>query len=155
MGPTPPRILASINDPDQLADVMGLACGLAGDDRHAEVHALHVVMIPRALPLDADMQEQVAYGENLLAKAEEVAEERFGRRIHTDLLQAREIGPAILEEINEKGIEVVVLSYPRHRGFGEDALGATVDYVVKHATCRVVVNVPPERAGRGPMGGTA
>ena len=155
MAPASPRILASINDPEQIADVVWLACSLAGEGRHAEVHALHVVLIPRALPLDADMAEAVGLGESLLAKAEEVAEERFGRRLHTDLLQAREVGPAILEEINEKGIGVVVLSYPRRRGFGEDALGATVDYVVKHATCRVVVNVPPERAGRGPMGGTA
>ncbi len=155
MGTTPRRILASVNDPDQLADVMGLACGLAGDDRHAEVHALHVVLIPRALPLEAGMKAEVTHGESLLARAEEVAEERFGRRIHTDLLQAREIGPAILEEINVKGIDVVVLGYPRHRGFGDASLGATVEYVVKHAACRVVINVPPERAGGGRAGGAA
>jgi len=155
MGTAPARILASVNDPDQIADVVSLACGLAGDDRHAEVHALHVVLIPRTLPLDADMKAEVTYGESLLARAEEVAEERFGRPIRTDLLHAREIGPAILEEINEKGIDVVVLGYPRHRGFEVAALGATVEYVVKHAACRVVINVPPERAGGGRPGGTA
>ncbi len=72
MGTAPPRILASAGDPEQLADVVSLACSLAGDDRHAEVHVLHVVLIPRALPLDADMKEEVAFGESLLAKAEEV-----------------------------------------------------------------------------------
>ncbi len=155
MGTTPLRILASINDPEQLADVVSLACSLAGDDRHAEVHVLHVVLIPRALPLDADVKAEVGFGESLLAKAEEVAEERFGRRVHTDLLQARAIGPAILEEVNEKGIGVVVIGHRRHCGFGNDVLSATVDYVVQHAPCRVVINMPPEPAGGGRPGGTA
>ncbi|HYB75194.1 MAG TPA: universal stress protein [Candidatus Sulfotelmatobacter sp.] len=155
MAPAPPRILASINDPEQIVDVMCLACNLAGEDRHAEVHALHVVLIPRALPLDADVKAELALGESLLAKAEEVAEERFGRRVHTDLLQARAVGPAILEEIREKGIDAVVLGYRRRRGFARGFLGTTVDYVVKHATCRVVINVPPERAAGGRPGGTA
>lgn len=155
MGTGPARILASVNDPDQVADVVSLACSLARDDRRAEVHALHVVVIPRALPLDADMKPEVAFGEGLLAKAEEVAEERFGRRVHTDLLQARAVGPAILEEINEKGISVVVLGSRRSRGFEGGVLGTTVDYVLRHASCRVVINVPPERAGGGRPGGTA
>ena len=145
----PPRILASANDPEQVADVISLACSLAGDDRHAEVHVLHVVLIPRALPLDADMKEEVAFGESLLAKAEEVAEERFGRSIQTDLLQSRAVGPAILEEINERGIDVVVLGYRRQRAFREGVWDATVDYVVQHAPCRVVINVPLEPAGGG------
>ncbi|HEY7678384.1 MAG TPA: universal stress protein [Candidatus Methylomirabilis sp.] len=154
MPSVPRRILASINDPEQIADVVCLACSLAGEDRHAEIHALHVVLIPRALPLDAEMKADMALGESLLAKAEEVAEERFGRRVHTDLLQARAVGPAILEEIKEKGIDVVVLGSRHHRGFAEGGLGATVDYVVKHARCRVVINVPPERAAGGRSGGT-
>lgn len=155
MGTIPARILASVNDPDQVADVVSLACSLAGDDRHAEVHALHVVLIPRALPLDAEMAEAVAFGESLLAKAEEVAEERFGRRVHTDLLQARAVGPAILEEVQERDVGVVVLGSRRNRGFEDGALGSTVEYVVRHANCRVVINVPLEQAGGGRPGGRA
>lgn len=148
MATKPPSILVSIHDPDQLTDLVCLACSIAGPDRHVTVHVLHVVLIPRALPLDADMKEEVAFGEALLAKAEEVAEERFGRRIQTDLLQARDAGPAILEEIHEKGIDAVVLGFRRHRSFGNRMIGTTADYVMKHAPCRVVINVPAEPAGK-------
>ena len=154
MGAKSPCILVSINDPDQLMDLVCLACSIAGSDRHVAVHALHVVVMPRALPLDADSKDDAAFGEALLAKAEEVAEERFGRRIHTDLLQARDAGPAIVEEVHEKGIGAVVLGFRRHRGFGERMVGATADYVMKHAPCRVVINVPAEPGGNGGAEGT-
>ena len=146
MGAASRRVLLAIHDPEQLPDLVDLACGLTGSHRHPEVYALHVVVIPRALPLDADMQVEVARGEALLAKAEEVAEARCGFRIRTDLLQAREPGPAILEEINEKAINVVVLGSRRHRAFTEQTLGGTVDYIIRHAPCRVVVAVPAEPA---------
>lgn len=144
MGTKPAAILVSINDPDQLADLVGLACSLAAPERHGSVYALHVVVIPRTLPVDADMKDEVAAGEALLARAEAVAEERFGRRIQTDLLQARDAGPAILEEVREKQIDAVVLGHRRHRGFGERLIGTTADYVIKHTACRVVINVPAE-----------
>ncbi len=155
MGKTPPRVLVALHDAEQLADLVGLGCSLAGPDRHSEVHVLHVVVIPRALPLEADLKAEVTCGEALLAKAEEMAEERFGRSVRTDLLQAREAGPAILEEINEKAIDVVVLGHRRHRGFGERGFGATVSDVVKHAPCRVVIGVPAERGEAARPEGTA
>jgi nucleotide-binding universal stress UspA family protein len=153
MGKSPPRILVAIHDAEELPGLVGLACCLAGADRHSEVHVLHVVLIPRVLPLETDMKEAVSCGEGLLAKAEEMAEERFGLRVRTDLLQARDAGPAILEEINEKAINVVVLGHRRHRGFGDQMFGSTIAYVVRHAPCRVVIGVPAVRgegrAGRG------
>ena len=155
MGRTPRRILVTVPDMEQLPDLVVLGCSLAAGDRHSEVYVLHVVVIPRALPLDADIKEAVSGGEALLAKAEEVAEERFGLRVRTDLLQARDAGPAILEEINEKAIDVVVLGHRRHRGFGDRVFGHTVSYVVRHAACRVVIGVPAETGGAGRPGGAA
>ena len=153
MGTNPRRILVAVSDPEQLPDLVGLACALAGSQRNLEIHALHVLVIPRTLPVDAEMQGEVARGEALLAKAEEVAEARGGRRVRTDLLQAREAGPAILEEINEKSIDTVVLGSCRRRAFGERAFGDTVEYVTKRARCRVVIAVPPEPAARVQEGG--
>ncbi len=155
MGKSPPRILVALHDPEELSDLVGLACCLAGADRHSEVHVLHVVLIPRALPLETDIKEAVTSGEGLLAKAEEVAEERFGLSVRTDLLQARDAGPAILEEINEKAIDVVVLGHRRHRGFSEPVFGSTIAYVVRHAPCRVVIGVPAVRGEGGRREGAA
>lgn len=145
----PQRVLVAVNDATQLEDLVGLGCTLARGEREARVFVLHAIVIPRALPLEAEMREEIEAGERLLARAEEVAEERFEREVETDLLQAREAGPAILEEINEKGITAVVLGYRRRRRFGQRVFGSTMDYVVKHAPCRVVINVSPERGERG------
>jgi nucleotide-binding universal stress UspA family protein len=155
MGKSPPRILVAIHHAEELPDLVSLACSLAGADRHSEVFVLHVVLIPRTLPLETEMKEAVTSGESLLAKAEEVAEERFGLRVRTDLLQARDAGPAILEEIHEKAIDVVVLGHRRHRGFGEPAFSSTIAYVVRHAPCRVVIGVPSVHGGDGRREGGA
>jgi nucleotide-binding universal stress UspA family protein len=137
------RLLVAITEAEQLEALVGLACGLAGGPRHLDLTILHVVVIPRSLPLEAEMAAEVAEGETLLAKAEEVAEALGGRHMRTDLLQAREAGPAILQEIHERAIEAVVLGARRGRAFGEHAMGPTVEYLIKHAPCRVVIAVPP------------
>jgi nucleotide-binding universal stress UspA family protein len=141
------RILVALKDPDQVEELISLACMLAKSQKGATIQTLHVIQMPRALPLDTELVEETDAGEAMLAKAEVIAEEQFELEIETELLQAREAGPAILEEAKEKAIDLIVLGYNRRRRFGERLIRATtLEYVVRHAPCQVLLSVSPTKA---------
>ena len=57
----------------------------------------------------------------------------------TELLQAREAGPAIVDEAVERGIDLIIMAISYKKPFGEFDLGSTVPYVLKNAPCRVLI----------------
>ena len=58
--------------------------------------------------------------------------------IETVLLQARDVGAALVDEASERGADLIVLSLPYRKRFGGDfAMGRTVPYCFKNAPCRV------------------
>ncbi len=131
------RILVPVKGNPSDEEVLELACEIARRSK-AQVYAIHVIEVQRTLPLDAELQEEAERGEDLLNLAEQVGE-RLGVTIHTDLLQARDVGSAIVDEVLERGIDLVVVGIIYKKRFGEFDLGVTVPYVLKHAPCRVWV----------------
>jgi len=131
------RILVPIKGNVTDNEVLELACETARASK-AQVFVIHVIEVRRTLPLDAELQEEAERGEDLLNNAEQVAE-GLGLSVHTDLLQARDVGPAIVDEILERGIDLVVMGITYKKRFGEFDLGLTLPYVLKHAPCRVWV----------------
>ena len=145
---TPSKILVALSHPAEAADLISLACIVAAPQKKAEIYVLHVIVIPRSLPLEAEMKEETEKGEAMLAAAEEIAEDQFGLKVETDLLQAREVGPAILEEAQEKGVDLILLGHDRPRRFGPRVLGvSTVEYVSRYAPCHVLISVAPVVSG--------
>ena len=54
-------------------------------------------------------------------------------------MQARDTGPAVVDEAEEFGADLIVMGLPYKRRFGEFNLGRTVPYVLKNAACRVIL----------------
>ena len=56
-------------------------------------------------------------------------------------MRARSAGPAIVEEAERRGTEIIVIGTPRKAltSAQRAVFGRTVDYVLKHAPCRVMV----------------
>lgn len=131
------RILVPIKGNPTDDDVLELACDLARRGK-AQVYAIHVIEVNRTLPLDAELQEEAQRGEEYLNRAEQIGE-RLGVAVNTDLLQARDVGSAIVDEVLERGIDLVVIGITYKKKFGEFDLGETLPYVLKHAPCRVWV----------------
>jgi nucleotide-binding universal stress UspA family protein len=131
------RILVPIKGNPSDAEVLELACEIARKSK-AQVYAIHVIEVKRTLPLDAELQEEAERGEDLLNQAEQVGE-RLGVTIHTDLLQARDVGSAIVDEVLERDVDLVILGFILKKRYGEFGLGATLPFVLKHAPCRVWV----------------
>ena len=91
-----------------------------------------------ALPLGAVLDEVVERGEKILDEVEQLASES-GLPVETELVQARDTGPALVDEAVEWGADLIVMGLPYKRRFGEFNLGKTVPYVLKNATCRVML----------------
>ncbi|MBI2756675.1 MAG: universal stress protein [Chloroflexi bacterium] len=131
----PSRILVTVNGNATDDEAVAMACDAAKVAK-AEVYAIYVIEVKRTLPLDVDLPPEAAKGDAILAHAENIA--RQSRvAIETELLQARDVGTAIVDEAAERQVDLIVLGAPYKRRFGEFDLGRTVPYVLKNAPCRV------------------
>ncbi len=113
-----------------------------------ELVGVHVVEIEWSLPLDADIASRSEEVQEILDHAELVAE-ALKVRLEPVLLQAREVGAALVDEAAERGADLLVVSLPYRKRFGGDfAIGRTVPYVLKHAPCAVWVVREPMAEGQ-------
>jgi nucleotide-binding universal stress UspA family protein len=107
-------------------------------DGHGKLYGVHIIEVNRSLPLSAPVEHLVERGEEVLEEVEQLAAES-DMHVETEMVQARDTGPAIVGEAEEWGADVIVMGLPYKRRFGEFFLGKTVPYVLKNASCRVVL----------------
>jgi nucleotide-binding universal stress UspA family protein len=88
----------------------------------------------------------VEAAEKLLDGAEKIAA-GLEVEIETELLQAREAGPAIVDETREWHADLLVVGVPYRERFGEFHMGRTVPYLLKYAPCRILVLREPSEQG--------
>ena len=103
---------------------------------HGSLFIAYVIEVPRELPLDATVDGDIEVAEETLAQMEEFC---IRQRCHvvTELLQARQVGPAVVNEIAERNADLVILGMDHERRFGEYTLGEAVPYVLENAPCEV------------------
>ena len=131
------KVLVPISGTEADDEAMRLACRLAKRDK-SKVYAVCVITIKRSMPLEAEIEPEIKKAEKLLDHMESVAEEQ-DYEIETDILQAREAGPAIVDEAVEQGVDLILMGVRYKRRFGQFSLGNTVPYVLKNAPCRVIL----------------
>jgi len=113
----------------------------------AELIAVHILEIDWTLPLDTDIGSNSDDVQRVLDSAEAVAEESK-IRLEPVLLQARDVGAAIVDEAVERGADLLVVGLPYRKRFGgEFAIGRTIPYILQNAPCAVwVVRDPIEES---------
>ena len=124
---------------EQSREAVHLACSLAAE-RRATIVAVRVIVVPLELPLHAEMPEAEALADRLLDEAHDTGD-LYGVRVIERVLRHRHAGRAIVEEASRRGAEIVILGSPRlpRRARTSAIFGKTVDYVLRHAHCRVMV----------------
>ena len=110
---------------------------LLGGREGVEASLLHVIEVPFDLTLDTENEEAVARADAILSSAEAVLTER-GVPTRTSTVQARAAGPAIVDDANELGADLIVMGLRYKKRFGGqwDA-GRTVPYVMRNSTAAV------------------
>ena len=121
---------------DALVVEFGAALAKVGGGR---LTAIHVVEVDWTHELSEDVASSDERASRMLDGAETTCE-RYGVPIETTLLQARDVGAALVDEAAELGADLIVLGLPFRKKFGGDfAIGRTVPYVFQNAPCEVAV----------------
>ena len=132
------RILVPMKVGDIGEEMVATAIALA-KERGAEVEAVTVVRVPRRFELEGELPPAIAARvEASLEEARGLGEDH-GVDVRTDVVRARSIGHAIVEEARARNADVIVLgSSPRWRRQSR-FFSPTVDFVLRHAPCEVLV----------------
>ncbi len=126
-----------------------------GRATRGELVGVHVVEVGWSMPLDADIAARSEEAQRILDRAELNAENRKAR-LEPVLLQAREVGAALVDEATEREADLLVVGLPYRKRFGGDfAIGRTIPYVLKHAPCEVWVVREPIPTEPVPMTASA
>ena len=129
--------MVPLNDSPADAEVLKLACSMAKPAK-GKVFIVYVVEVRRSLPLDARLEAEISRGEDTITRAEQLLEEEECE-FEASLLQAREVGPALVEEAVERKVDSIIMGIGYKRRFGEYSLGDAIPYVLKNAACPVLV----------------
>jgi nucleotide-binding universal stress UspA family protein len=153
------NILVPVDGSDASMEAVSLACTTARRNK-GKVYVVYVLEVPRSLPLDANLGPEAVKGEEILARAEQRAAE-VDFQAEGELLQARDVGHAIVDEAIERSVDGIILAVSYKRplsegtGFawprggkpaplpGEFYLGRVSQYVLQNAPCEVwVIRLP-------------
>jgi len=137
------RILVPMKLGDIGEEMVATAIALAKDSG-AEVEAVTVVRVPRRFQLEGPLPPDVA--ERVEASLEEarMLGEDHGVEVRTEVVRARSIGHAIVEEARARDVDLIVVgSSPRWRRQSR-FFSPTVDFVLRRAPCEVLVVAFPE-----------
>jgi APA family basic amino acid/polyamine antiporter len=129
------NILVPVKPGRESEEAIDVACRLAAD-RGAALAAVSAVVVPLELPLDARLEDEEHRAYEALDSASAIAE-LYGVTATERLVRARHAGRAIVDEAARRHSEIIVMGAPRAtraRVFSD-----TVDFVLKHAPCRVMV----------------
>jgi len=135
------KILVPVSGGEADDEAIALACRLAKKSK-GKVRTVYVITVKRTLPIDAEIEPEIRKAEGILDHVEGVAEEQ-DYEIETDLLQAREAGPTIVEDAVEQEVDLILMGVKYKRRFGQFSLGSAVPYVLKNAPCRVILYHQP------------
>lgn len=128
-------ILVYVNGDVTDEEVVQIACSVAKRNK-ARIYVIYVIEVKRTLPLNAEIQADMDRGEKILETAERVAEDS-DYQVETEILQAREIGSAIVDEAVERGVDLTIMGIPYRPRLGDFELGPRATYVLKNSPSRV------------------
>jgi APA family basic amino acid/polyamine antiporter len=137
------RILVPMKLGDIGEETVATAIALAKEG-DAQIEAITVVRVPRRFPLEGELPPEVAARVEASLDEARLLGEDHGVEVRTDVVRARSIGYAILDEARARNADLIVLgSSPRWRRQSR-FFSPTVDFVLRRAPCEVLVVAFPE-----------
>jgi nucleotide-binding universal stress UspA family protein len=142
-GPEFRRILVPMKVGDIGEEMVATAIALA-KEHGAEIEAITVVRVPRQFELEGPLPPDVANRVDASLDEARLLGEDHGVEVRTDVVRARSIGHAIVDEAKARQADLIVVgSSPRWRRQSR-FFSPTVDFVLRHAPCEVLVVAFPD-----------
>jgi nucleotide-binding universal stress UspA family protein len=133
-------VAARGNGVDQIA--VELACKI-GKKSKSKIFIVYVIEVNRSLPVDAIIKPDMEAAERVLLEAEEYAQQN-DFDVETEIIQAREVGPAIIEVARKNKVDMIIMSMNYKKRFGSFTMGNAVPHVLEEAPCRVLICREPK-----------
>ena len=131
------KILVPLRDNSSAnIEAVKMACGLAKESG-AEVHLVYVIEVERSRSLDEPLDSDMDRAEEVLENGENIASS-MGCEVVKDFLQARELGPAIVDEAKE-GVDLIVMGVEYEKRLGVFDPGKAVHIVFRESPCSVLL----------------
>jgi nucleotide-binding universal stress UspA family protein len=131
------RILVPVNGTPYSERTFRWACQMAREVK-AELHAVYVIEVPLALSLEAEIAEDINKGEEILARIEAIGAEEKYKGLQARFLRARQAGPAVVLEAEDRYMDLLIVGVPYKRSFGSCILGATASYIFHNSSSQVM-----------------
>ena len=126
------RILVPVNGKPYSERSFRWACQIAREAK-TELHAVYVIEVPLGLSLESEISDDLNKGEEILARIEAIASEEKYKDLQARFLRARQAGPAIVAESENKFMDLLIVGVPYNRLFGECSMGSTSSYIFHNA----------------------
>jgi len=135
------RIMVPTTGTDYADRGVELACRL-GQEQRAEIVLVHVLEVPRTLPLGAPLPEADSRAAEILERAQEIVRLRDLISI-PHIERARNAVDGIIRAAKDYDVDVIVMGIRPVVGPAESLLGRTTDTLLRRAPCEVVVDKLP------------
>jgi nucleotide-binding universal stress UspA family protein len=143
-GRLPPwRILVAYDDSEPAREAIDLCASLPLDD-HTEVSVVGVEPLIHMYRQDihqqlSDIWRQQRHARQKTLESAVIARRWTTPRVAAELLEGSSISKAILDFVEDRGIDLVVIGNKGHSTFKRFLLGSITNYVADHAACSVMV----------------
>jgi chloride channel protein, CIC family len=130
------RLLVTVANPETAGTLLEMAAAIARD-RHYEIECVQVILVSRNSS-PTETQVRTANSRRLLRQAEVLAK-KWQIPLHTQIRVAHDVAQAILEAINERHIDLILMGWKGNTSTPGRIFGTVVDTIIRQATCDVVL----------------
>ena len=102
------KILVPVVGSAAAHEAVELACKMIDRRSKGLISIVHVIAVERTLPIDTELETEIQTAEGVLEAMEALARE-YGCEAETDLLQARDVGQAIVDEAAVRKADLILL----------------------------------------------
>ncbi|MBW4563709.1 MAG: chloride channel protein [Mojavia pulchra JT2-VF2] len=130
------RLLVTVANPETAGTLLQMAAAIARD-RHFEIECVQVILVSRHSS-PTETQVSTAKSRRLLRQAEVLAK-KLRIPLHTQIRVAHDVAQAILEAVNERHIDLILMGWKGNTSTPGRIFGNVVDTIIRQATCDVVL----------------
>ncbi|MDJ0695849.1 chloride channel protein [Mastigocoleus sp. MO_188.B34] len=136
------RLLVPIANPETANTLVKIATAIARDKNY-EIEYLQIIVIPPGhLPSETEIDDTRIC--KLIEKAQNLAKNTLNHKIsvHTQIRVANNVAQTILEAIQERHIDLLLMGWKGNTSTPGKIFGNTVDKIIRKASCEVIVVKP-------------
>ncbi|MEM7552575.1 MAG: chloride channel protein [Cyanobacteria bacterium P01_A01_bin.84] len=130
------RILVPIVNPQTAPTLLQMATAIARD-RNYEIECLQVIVVSRNTS-PSEVTVNTNSSRQMLSLAENLAE-KWNIPLHTQIRIAHDAARAILETINERHIDLILMGWKGKTSSPNKIFGNVVDTIIRQATCEIAL----------------